>query len=306
MFLFPGQGSQRAGMGKDIAEAYPDVAGRTFHTADEVLGLPISRLCFEGPEDMLLRTENTQPALFTTSVALLRVLKHLGLGPQAAAGHSVGEYAALVAAGAIEFEDALPVVRRRGELMANAVEETPGAMAALIGADPEAVADICGEASVSGIVEPSNINAPNQIVVSGEVSAVDRVQEIAKSRGIRAVRLNVSAPFHCRLMEPVRAQLEPSLMALRVLDPEIPVVANATGDYVTTASEIRSALLDQLAAPVLWSRSMERLLRDGYSKFVEVGPGRVLAGLMRALDRRVSVSAAGDQSEIGELMGATE
>ncbi len=290
-------------MGQDLVEHFPDIAGATYERADEILGFSISALCFQGPEEKLTATQNTQPALFVTCVAILRVLISLGIRPAATAGHSVGEYAALVAADAVEFEQALGVVRRRGELMAQAVELTPGAMAAVIGLSIQEVVEVCKVTSAVGVVEPSNINAPNQIVVSGEVDAIQAAMQEVQHRGARAIKLNVSAPFHCSLMEPVRARLEPELRALSITEPSIEVVANATGEYVRTPQEIRQALLDQLAAPVLWTQSMQRLIADGYTEFIEAGPGRVLAGLMRSVDRSASVRSAGTADDVAKVVG---
>ena len=281
VFLFPGQGSQTPGMGKEVAEAYPDIAGAVFRIADEILGFSLSRCCFEGPAEALAQTEITQPALFTTSVAILRVLEARGVAPAAAAGHSVGEYAALVAAGSFSFEDGLPVVRRRGELMAEAVAQTPGAMAAIIGLDRETIESICHEASSSGVVEPSNLNAPTQIVISGHTDAVLAAMEAAVERGGRSIRLNVSAPFHCSLMAPVTNALAQSLDSLAITAPTIPVYANATAEPVTSPAAVRQALLDQIESPVKWTDTMVHLLEVPSASFLEIGPGRVLAGLMR-------------------------
>jgi [acyl-carrier-protein] S-malonyltransferase len=300
-FVFPGQGSQLVGMGRDLAEHYPAVQ-RLYARADEIVGFRLSRLCFEGPEEELLQTENTQPALFVTSVAILTVLRTRGILPTAVAGHSLGEYAALVAAEAVRFEDVLPVVHLRGRLMSAAGRERPGSMAAIIGLDAEQVAALCCAAADSGLVEGANYNAPTQIVVSGERAAVDRVAELARQRGARAIPLKVSAPFHSRLMAPVREQLQPAIAALPITDPPIPIVANVTADYVRNAEEIRAALLNQIAAPVRWTESMQRLLSDGFDQFVEVGPGRVLSGLIRAVDRSAQARTAGTIKEIEALL----
>lgn len=293
-------------MGRDLAEAYPDQAGTVYERADEILGFSISELCFEGPEEDLVQTDNTQPALFVTSVAILSVLTALGMHPVAAAGHSVGEYAALVAANSLGFDEALPVVRKRGELMARASQQAPGTMAALVGLNVDQVQAICLSAGAVGLVEPSNLNAPSQIVISGENAAIDAAIKFAEEAGARAVRLNVSAPFHCSLMEPVRDEFESTLLQLSIQTPSIPVVSNATGEYARTAEDVRSALLDQLSAPVRWTQSMLLLRSDGYDSFVEVGPGRVLSGLMRSIDRSANTASAGSLADITKLVGREE
>jgi len=301
-FLFPGQGAQKVGMGKEVAEAFPDTAGRIFARADEILGIPLSSFCFEGPDEELARTEITQPALLTTSVSILSVLKRLGIEPLAAAGHSVGEYAALVSTGAIAFDDALPVVRLRGQLMAQAVAETPGAMAAIMGLDFDQVEAVCHEASARGVVEPSNLNTPTQVVISGQTEAVLEAMESAKEQGGKAVRLNVSAPFHCSLMAPVRDALAPAVEAMPVHVPIAPVIANATALPVSEPERIREALLDQIESPVRWTDTMRYFLNHGQDSFLEVGPGKVLAGLFRSMDRAVQVTGVGTPSDIEQLI----
>lgn len=300
-FLFPGQGSQVVGMGREIAARHPATAGRVYAQADELLGLELSKLCFEGPDSELVLTKNTQPALFVTSVAILAALEECGLRPAAVAGHSLGEYAALVAAGAVSFEETLPVVRRRGELMGAAVHDLPGVMTAIIGLTSSQVETMCQVASDQGVVEPANYNGPTQLVISGELRAVARVEDLARQAGGRAIRLRVSAPFHCALMAPVRSQLLPDLESLSIVDASLPVVANVTGQYVTSSQQIRSALLDQIAAPVRWVESMERLLADGVDNFVEVGPGRVLAGLLRGISRSAITRSAGSAADLEGL-----
>lgn len=287
-------------MGKSLASTYPEAA-RVYEEADDILGFSISSLCFEGTVEELTKTENTQPALFVTCMAAFRILEARGVLASATAGHSVGEFSALVTAGAISFEDGLSIVRLRGELMARANETTPGVMAAIIGFDSDKISQICEAVSSKGWVQPSNLNAPTQIVISGEMDAVSAAMAAATDQGGRAVRLNVGAPFHSKLMDPVRRELEPALSRLSIADPAVPVVANATGDYVRTASEICRALLDQLASPVLWTASMQTLIRDGYRSFIEIGVGRVLTGLMRAIDRSVEVSLAATPDDIDKL-----
>lgn len=287
VYAFPGQGTQQVGMGHAMADSYPETAGRVFSIADDLMPFSVSQVCFEGPEDVLTQTEITQPALFTTSTAILMAMKSQGLHPVAVAGHSIGEYAALVAAGSVSFEEMLPVVQLRGELMARASRQIPGAMAAVIGLSLSEVEDVCEAASPHGVVEPSNINAPTQVVISGEVKAIEQAMQVTKHRGARAVRLKVSAPFHCSLMADVRNELAPAIEDLHIDDPRIPVVANATGNYVQTSSDIRAALLNQVAQPVRWTESVERLIGDGHTTFVQVGPGNVLTGLIRSINRSV-------------------
>ena len=288
-------------MGRELAEAYP-IAAAIFQKADEILGFPLSKLCFEGTDEDLTPTEVTQPALFTTSVATLSVLTQKGVQPEAAAGHSVGEYAALVAAGAIDFEDGLRVVRLRGELMAAAVAATPGAMAAIIGLEAEDVEAICHEVSALGVAEPSNLNAPTQIVISGQTEAIVQAMEEAKERGGKAIRLNVSAPFHCSLMAPVSRELRPAIEAMPVRRPHITMVANATARPVTSPDEIREALVDQIESPVRWVETMRYFLDHGQRSFLEVGPGKVLAGLARAIDRQAAVTGISTSDDIDKLI----
>lgn len=279
-FLFPGQGSQRVGMGLEFSEADPTIRAEVFEAADRILGLPISTLCFTGPAEALLRTENTQPGIFLASMAALRALRAAGIRPHVVAGHSLGEYSALVGAGALAFEDGLRIVRRRGELMAEVAAKTPGAMAAIIGLSAEGVEACCAEAGAGGLVEVANYNAPDQVVVSGERARVEAAMTLAKARGAsQVVALPVGAPFHCWLMRGLRDEFAAFLAGFPIRDPELPVVANATGDYVRNAGAIRAALVAQVAAPVRWTRTMERLIADGVEAFVEAGPSRVLTGL---------------------------
>jgi [acyl-carrier-protein] S-malonyltransferase len=279
-FLFPGQGSQRVGMGLEFCEADPKIRAEVFEAADRILGLPISTLCFLGPPEALVRTENTQPGIFLASMAALAALRAAGLRPDVVAGHSLGEYSALVGAGALAFEDALRIVRRRGELMAEVAAKTPGAMAAIIGLTPEAVEACCAEASAGGLVEVANYNAPDQTVVSGERGPVEAAMALAQARGAsQVVALPVGAPFHCSLMRDLREEFAAFLERFPIRDPAIPVVANVSGDYVRDAAAIRAALVAQVAAPVRWTRTMERLVAGGLGAFIEAGPSRVLTGL---------------------------
>ncbi len=300
--VFPGQGSQKVGMGRDLLEAAPQ-ARELFDRADAVLGFSLSQLCLEGPEETLTRTENAQPALFTVSLIAWELLRERGFRPQAVAGHSLGEYSALAAAGVLSFEDGLRTVRRRGELMAEIGDRVAGAMAAVLGLPAEAVAEVCAEASADpagGRVEVANYNSPEQTVVSGELAAVERAMALAKTRGAkRALKLNVAAPFHCSLMAPLADQMAPVLAALPLREPEIPVLANVTADYVRTPDEVRDALTRQLAGSVRWTETVHRLAEDGCDGTVEVGAGRVLTGLtprivpgMGALDTTEALSTA--------------
>lgn len=301
-FVFPGQGAQRATMGKQVALAHPDTAGMVFATADAILGFSISQLCFDGSDQELSETEITQPAIFTTSVAILSVLRSKSVHPAAVAGHSVGEYAALVAAEAIRFEDALPVVRRRGELMAAAASKTPGAMAAIIGLESAEVEAVCQEAQRDGVAEPSNINGTRQIVISGETKAVQTAMRLAKERGAKAIQLKVSAPFHCSLMAPIQAEFKSALDALDIQSPRVPVIANATGGYVTSAAEVRQALIDQLASPVRWTATINLLLATANPSFLEIGPGKVLSGLIRAIDPNARTHPVATPDDIEQVV----
>jgi len=280
-FIFPGQGSQAVGMGKALAEAYP-AARETFAEADEALGERLSGLCFDGPADRLVLTENTQPAILAVSVACLRVLASRGLKPDFVAGHSLGEYSAHVAAGTLAFADALRTVRRRGRYMQEAVPVGQGAMAAILGLDAAKVAQACEEAAEGEVVSPANLNAPGQVVIAGAKDAVARASEAAKRLGARrAITLPVSAPFHCALMKPAEARLAPDLRALAAADPLVPVVANVDAEVKRSGRDAIDALIRQVASPVRWEDVMRRLASEGVRKYVEVGPGTVLTGLGR-------------------------
>ena len=287
-FLFPGQGAQAVGMGKALAEAHP-AAREVFDTADRVLGAGFTRLLWEGPEDELRKTVNAQPALLTHSVAALRLLENAGLAPVVSAGHSLGEYSACVAAGAITFEDALRLVRTRGELMYRAGIEKPGTMAAILGLDGPAVEAVCAEAAVAGVVRAANFNAPGQVVISGEIPAVEKACEVAKAKGARrAIRLEVSGAFHSPLMASAAAGLQEALAKTAIRDGKTPVIANVSARPVRTAAEIRAALEAQLLGAVRWQESLSAMLASGVEGFVEVGTGKVLRGLLRTLDKEAA------------------
>ena len=287
-------------MGAELAREFP-AAQRVFDEADEALGFSLSRLCFEGPEEDLRLTANTQPATLATSIAALRAFEsECGLTAVLAAGHSLGEYSALVAAGALSLSDALQVVRERGRLMQDACPADRGTMAALIGLDLAAVKSICDEVSSGGeIAVPANLNAPGQIVISGNVGAVRRALEIAKDRGgLASVELKVSAPFHCPLMRPAREGLAPLLERLDVAPPKFGVIANATAEINRDAAQVKPLLLEQITAPVRWEESMGTLAREGITETVELGSGRVLAGLMRRINRNVKVRTTEDPASL--------
>lgn len=272
-------------MGKELAAMYP-VAQHTFDEADEALGFALSKLCFEGPEDQLKLTQNTQPAILTVSVAAARVLAEAGISAGFAAGHSLGEYSAHVAAGTLEFADAVRTVRNRGRYMQEAVPVGQGAMAAILGMELEPLKQICNEAAQGEVCEAANINSPGQIVISGAASAVQRAADLATARGAkRAVMLPVSAPFHCALMQPAQDRLGQDLRTLKFNDPDFPVVANIDCELVTTADGARERLIRQVTGAVQWERSMRVLVERGVETFVEIGPGKVLCGLMRQIDR---------------------
>jgi [acyl-carrier-protein] S-malonyltransferase len=301
-FLFPGQGSQSVGMGKDFAEKY-SIARQTFEEADDALGLAISRICFEGPEEQLRLTENTQPAILTASVAAWRVLDQNGIKPSLAAGHSLGEYSAHVAAGTISFADAVRAVRSRGRYMQEAVPVGTGAMAAILGMNPDSVASVCADAAQGEVCEPANINSPEQIVISGHAAAVERAVKLADERGAkRAKVLSVSAPFHCSLMKPAQERLAADLRALSFSAPAFPIVCNVDAASVTTAEAVRDALVRQVTGSVCWVESMRCLIAQGVQTFIEIGPGKVLCGLMRQIDRSKKCVNVEDETSLKKTL----
>jgi [acyl-carrier-protein] S-malonyltransferase len=296
--IFPGQGSQVVGMGKDLAEKYP-LARQTFQEADEALGYKLSQLCFEGPEEQLRLTEVTQPAILTTSVAALRVLE--GRIPRAAfvAGHSLGEYSAHVASGTFSFADAVRTVRNRGRYMQEAVPVGIGAMAAILGMDLEKVTAVCHDAAQGEVCSPANINSPEQVVISGNTAAVERAAKLADERGAkRAKLLPVSAPFHCSLMKHAQERLEEDLKKLHMSKPVYPVVCNVDADLVTDDLRALNTLVRQVTGPVKWDQCMRLVIAQGVDTFIEVGSGKVLCGLMRQIDRSKTCFNVGDEASL--------
>jgi [acyl-carrier-protein] S-malonyltransferase len=286
-FLFPGQASQYPGMGRDLAENFPE-SRKIFEEADAALGFALSKLCFEGPEETLKLTENTQPAILTVSSAAYRALEKRGVTPDFVAGHSLGEYSALVAAGSLEFSDAVRLVHNRGRYMQEAVPLGEGAMAAILGLAPAEVSDVCKKAADQEVVTPANLNSPEQTVISGSAAAVKRGVEIASQKGAkRAVMLPVSAPFHSPLMEPAQKRLERDLRAAAFGPLRFPLITNADAEAISSGEEAREALIRQVTLPVRWLDSVRDMIERGVTIFVEVGPGKVLSGLLRQIDRSV-------------------
>lgn len=297
-FLFPGQASQYPGMGKELADRYP-AAKSVFDEADAALGFSLSEICFSGSEEALKLTVNTQPAILTVSVAAYRVLAEKGVRPDYVAGHSLGEYSALVAAGSLEFADAVRLVRRRGEYMQTAVPEGVGAMAAILGLAPAQVTEICRKATDGQVVSPANLNSPEQTVISGNAEAVKRAVEMASAGGAkRAVMLPVSAPFHSALMAPAAERLEIDLKAVAFQALRVPLVSNADAEIISSGEEARESLIRQVTLPVRWEESVRELIEQGVNTFVEVGPSRVLTGLLRQIDRSVHVFNVEDEKSL--------
>jgi [acyl-carrier-protein] S-malonyltransferase len=300
-FIFPGQGSQKVGMGRALADAYP-ICRDTIEEADAALGEPLSRIIFDGPEDQLTLTENTQPAILAVSTAGSRLLMSRGIAPAFVAGHSLGEYSANVAAGTFAFDDALRLVRRRGRYMQEAVPAGEGAMAAILGLDAEKVAQACAEAADGDVVSPANLNGAGQVVIAGARDAVRRAGERARALGARrVVPLPVSAPFHCALMTPAEARLAPELRALPVHNPRVPIVANVDGEPKRDAHAAIEALVRQVSSPVRWEAVVSRLASEGVTHYVEVGPGAVLSGLVRKIHREATVVSFGSPDDLAAV-----
>ncbi len=307
VFVFPGQGAQVVGMGRDLYDNSP-AARAVFEIVDAACGAPVSLLCFHGPDEVLKDTANAQPALFAVSVAALAACREAGLTPAMVAGHSVGEYAALVAAGSLSVHDGARLVKARGEAMAQAAAHRPGTMAAVLGLDADTVAECCREANPVGVVVPANLNAPGQVIISGETAAVARATELLKIRGAkRILPLAVSGAFHSPLMEVAVATLRGVLQLTDVNDPTLPIVQNVTADYARTAEEVKAGLAAQVAGPVRWTETVERLAANGGMAFVECGPGSVLAGLVKRIAPGAFTFSVGDMASLArarEALGA--
>jgi len=301
-FLFPGQGSQHAGMGKDLAENFP-VARQVFEEANDALGVDLASLCFNGPEEDLKLTANTQPAILTTSIAALRVLEtEIGIAPNCAAGHSLGEYSALVCAGALNFADAVRIVQQRGTFMQEAVPVGTGAMAAILGLDKETLEKVCQDAALGQVVSPANFNSAGQVVIAGNTEAVDRAMNLAKEHGAkRALPLPVSAPFHCSLMIPAGERLADVLADIKVGDMTVPVITNVEATPNQDASRVCQLLVDQVSAPVLWEDTIACMINLDVERYIEIGPGKVLAGLVKRMAKDSTIQNVQNVSDIRVL-----
>jgi [acyl-carrier-protein] S-malonyltransferase len=301
-FVFPGQGSQAAGMGKALCDSF-EAARAVFAEADAVLGFPLSQLCFQGPDEQLKLTENTQPAILAVSTAACRVLSEAGVKPDFVAGHSLGEYSALVAAISLSLGDALRVVRKRGTYMQESVPVGQGAMAAILGLTADQVEALCREAAQGEILSPANLNSPSQIVIAGTAAAVDRALQLAKSHGARkAVQLPVSAPFHCALMQPAQERLAKDLRQIAFRNLEYPLINNADAAELRSGDAIADSLSRQVCSSVRWTESVQKLISAGVQLFVEVGPGKVLCGLIRQIDRTVKTANVEDPQSLAQTL----
>src|SRR5918992_58131 len=305
-FLFPGQGSQKVGMGSDVLEARPEIFDRYLNAADEASGLPVRQLCLEGPIEELTKTEVAQPALFATSLAVLELARESGIQPDFVAGHSLGEYTAAVASGALDVDVGMQLVAQRGRQMAGIQSERPGAMGAVIGLPSEKVEELCATASEHGSVAPANFNTPTQIIVSGEEAPVLKVIELAEEAGAdKALRLQVGAAFHSELMEPVQQELGQEMEGIEFSDPDTPLMSNAFAELMTTGDDVRRALVAQIASPVRWVECVEALVDDGCSTFLELGSGRTLSGLVRQINPEVETFPADSPKALAQFVERT-
>ena len=301
-FIFPGQGSQYTGMGRELAEQFPG-ARRAFEAADQALDFPLSKLCFEGPAEDLQLTANAQPAILAMSVAAAEVLGEKGIRADFVAGQSLGEYSALVAAGSLAIEEAVRLVRKRGQYMQEAVPVGQGAMAALLGMEAAAAEEVCREAAQGEVVSPANFNSPGQVVISGHRGAVERAVALARGHGAkRAIMLNVSAPFHCALMKPAQERLEKELDRVEISEPQVPLANNVDAELVRSAARVREGLKRQVTAPVRWEQAMRVLRSENVECFIEVGPGRVLSGLFRQIDPQAECLRVEDRATLNEVV----
>ena len=290
-FLFPGQGAQYVGMGKEISNNY-EKANEIFDIATDALGLDIKDICFNGPDEELVKTENTQPAILTTSIAMLKILESEGIKADVTAGLSLGEYASLVYSGALDFKEAVKLVQKRGKYMQEAVPEGKGTMAAILGLDRDVVEEVISEASKSGIVEGANYNCPGQIVLSGEIKAIEDAVKIAKEKGAkRAVILPVSAPFHCSLLKPAGEKLKKELDQINITPLNIKTISNVTGNYINNESEVKELLINQVSSSVLWEDTIELMLKDGVDNFIEIGPGKTLTAFVKKIAKKNKANA---------------
>lgn len=303
-FIFPGQGSQYAGMAKEFVENFAE-SKEVFETANEVLGYDLLDICLNGPIEKLNQTETTQPALLATSIAILQPLERRGLVASAAAGHSLGEYTAITAAGGFELQDAIALVRKRGSFMQEAVPSGTGLMAAILGMERQDVEKTCLEAAKNGIVAPANYNSPGQIVIAGEKSGVEKFMELAKAAGVKKViPLSVSVPSHCPLMKPAGERLAQELEKITIHDLRIPIMNNADAKFLRTAAELKPSLIKQLSFPLYWEDSIRNMVADGYDTFIEIGPGKVLSGLVKRIAKDAKVLNIEDQKSMTETLNA--
>ncbi len=305
-FVFPGQGAQTVGMGKELTDHFP-VAKKVFEEASKALGYDIEAMIFDGDEETLKITENTQPTILTTTIACLEVLKEKGIKPDVVAGLSLGEYAAHIAAGSLDFADAVKLVRKRGKYMQEAVPIGVGTMAAIVALSTEEVLDCCEQTKGVGIVEPANYNCPGQIVIAGEVAAIEKACEIAKEKGAkRALILPVSAPFHCSMLKPAGEKLAKELENVEIKEMNIPVIANVNAEYIESKEQIKDLLVEQVSSSVRWEESVRKMIADGVDTFIEVGPGKALTGFLRKIDKSLTMLNVQDMASLEKTLEKLE